>query len=305
MYKRQTLPAYFKEWMEVYKKDAVADSTYAKYVMTFHWLEQLVPAIRLNGLTRIEYQKMINAYAQTHERQTVLYFHHQIKSALADACDNRLLTVNPARKVIIKGTVQRQHKVKFLSQAELSRLIKEMQLGAEISWDHLLLLIAKTGLRFAEALGLTPDDFDFQKRLISITKTWNYKSKVGSFAPTKNKSSMRVVTIDGQLAALFARLTDGKRHDSAIFTSGRRVYNATVNDRLRKLCRKADVPVISVHGLRHTHASILLYAGVSTASVAKRLGHSSMTTTQNTYLHIIRELESRDDERILKVIGDL
>lgn len=43
---------------------------------------------------------------------------------------------------------------------------------------------------------------------------------------------------------------------------------------------KADIPTISIHGLRHTHASLLLYAGVSIASVARRLGHASMTTTQ-------------------------
>jgi len=50
---------------------------------------------------------------------------------------------------------------------------------------------------------------------------------------------------------------------------------------LGRYCKVANVPVISVHGLRHTHASILLFAGVSIASVARRLGHASMTTTVN------------------------
>ena len=57
-------------------------------------------------------------------------------------------------------------------------------------------------------------------------------------------------------------------------------------------CKALNIPVISVHGLRHTHASILLYAGVSVASVARLLGHASMTTTQKTYLHVIQELEN-------------
>lgn len=63
--------------------------------------------------------------------------------------------------------------------------------------------------------------------------------------------------------------------------------------------------MISVHGLRHTHASLLLYAGVSIASVARRLGHSNMTTTQQTYLHIIQELENQDNDKVMKHLASL
>ena len=52
-----------------------------------------------------------------------------------------------------------------------------------------------------------------------------------------------------------------------------------------------------MHGLRHTHASILLYQGVNILSVSKRLGHSSLETTMSTYLHIVRELEDQDKEK--------
>nr|WP_243728259.1 tyrosine-type recombinase/integrase [Mycoplasma capricolum] len=65
------------------------------------------------------------------------------------------------------------------------------------------------------------------------------------------------------------------------------------------------MPIISIHGLRHTHASILLYAGVSIASVAKRLGHSSMNTTERIYLHIINELENKDIDLVMRSISTL
>ena len=68
---------------------------------------------------------------------------------------------------------------------------------------------------------------------------------------------------------------------------------------------KVNVPVISVHGLRHTHASLLLFAGVSIASVARRLGHASMTTTQETYLHIIQELENKDIDIVMRSLSEL
>ena len=65
------------------------------------------------------------------------------------------------------------------------------------------------------------------------------------------------------------------------------------------------ITVITVHGLRHTHASLLLYNGVSIASVAKRLGHADMTTTQKTYLHIVQELENKDKNLIMSAMAGL
>jgi integrase len=65
------------------------------------------------------------------------------------------------------------------------------------------------------------------------------------------------------------------------------------------------LPIIAVHGLRHTHASLLFFAGVSIASVARRLGHASMTTTQKTYLHIIQELENKDVDLFMRSLSGL
>lgn len=84
-----------------------------------------------------------------------------------------------------------------------------------------------------------------------------------------------------------------------------KVYNSTVNEILSRHCKKAQVPTISIHGLHHTHASLLLFAGVSIASIAQRLGHSSMTTTQKTYLHIIQELENKDVDLVMRSLSSL
>jgi integrase len=164
--------------------------------------------------------------------------------------------------------------------------------------------MAKTGLRFSEALAICPGDFDFKERKVKITKTWNYKAAEGGFGDTKNLSSKRAISIDPQLNKQFAKLTKGLAADKPIFVNGR-VFNSTVNSRLKALCKKAAVPVISLHSLRHTHVSLLIYAGVSIASIAKRLGHSSVTTTQETYLHIIQELENQDNDKIVRHLASL
>ena len=170
-------------------------------------------------------------------------------------------------------------------------------------WDWFILLVAKTGMRFSEAVALTPKDFDFAHQTLSISKTWDYKG-AGGFQPTKNKSSVRKIQIDWQTVIQFSELVKNTPADEPIFVRGK-VYNSTVNDILERQCKRANVPVITVHGLRHTHASLLLFAGVSIASVARRLGHASMTTTQKTYLHIIQELENQDVDIVMRSLSGL
>lgn len=115
--------------------------------------------------------------------------------------------------------------------------------------------MAKTGLRFSEALAVTPSDFDFNRQTLSVNKTWDYKNG-GGFVPTKNNSSVRKVQIDWQLIVQFSTLIKDLPDDEPIFVKDdKRVYNSTVNDVLARLCKRVQVPVISVHGLRHTHAS--------------------------------------------------
>lgn len=295
---------YYAKWISIYKEGAIRKITLDKYKMSQKWLEKLAPTLKLCELSRISYQQLLNDYALTHERQTTMDFHHQLKGAILDAVDEGVIERDPTRKAIIKGkTPDKNKKIKYLNQFELHTLISNLRLTSDITWDWFILLVAKTGLRFSEALALTPKDFDFAHQLISVNKTWNYKEK-GGFLPTKNKSSVRKVQIDWKMVIQFSELIKDFPEDKPVFVRGK-VYNSTVNDILCRYCRRANIPVISVHGLRHTHASILLFAGVSIASVARRLGHSSMNTTQKTYLHIIQELENRDIDLVMRSLSVL
>ena len=86
-------------------------------------------------MTRINYQQLLNDYAESHERQTTMDFHHQLKGAILDAVDEGYIERDPTRKVIIKGKQPASKKVKYLNQFELHSLLKDLKLGMEISWD--------------------------------------------------------------------------------------------------------------------------------------------------------------------------
>ncbi|WP_394406099.1 site-specific integrase [Streptococcus sp. 20-1249] len=291
--------------MAIYKEGAVRDVTLSKYRMSHQWLVKLIPNLTLNELSRISYQKLLNDYAKEHERQTTMDFHHQLKGAILDAVDEGLIDRDPTRKAIIKGKTPRVKKKKYLNQFELQSLLKQLKLTEDINWNWLILLIAKTGIRFSEALAITPNDFDFSNQTLSINKTWDYKGN-GGFLPTKNKSSVRKIQLDWKTVIQFSELTRELSSDKTIFVrEGQKVYNSTVNATLSRACKKAEIAEITIHGLRHTHASLLLFAGVSIASVARRLGHASMTTTQKTYLHIIQELENKDIDIVMRSLSGL
>lgn len=301
--KSELFHVYYQKWIEIYKEGAVRDITLKKYKITLAWLRKLVPSLRLSELDRIAYQKLLNDYASCHEKQTTMDFHHQVKGAILDAVDEGLIERNPTRKAIIKGQSARKKKSKYLNQYELHTLLVNLNLSKEINWDWLIFIIAKTGMRFSEALALTPEDFDFTHQVLVVNKTWDYKGR-GGFLPTKNKSSERKIPLDWQTCMKFFVLVKDLPQNQPIFVKGR-VFNSTVNGILSRYCIKLSIPVISVHGLRHTHASLLLYAGVSIASLARRLGHASMTTTQKTYIHIIQELENRDIDLVMRSLSGL
>ena len=94
---------FYERWIRVYKEGAVRDVTLRKYQMAHAWIQKLIPDLSLSELSRTNYQRLLNDYAETHERQTTMDFHHQLKGAILDAVDEvflpalnvRLLTVLP------------------------------------------------------------------------------------------------------------------------------------------------------------------------------------------------------------------
>jgi len=70
---------YYEKWIRIYKEGAIRNVTMRKYEITLLWLKKLVPELKLSQLNRISYQQLLNDYAEFHERQTTMDFHHQIK----------------------------------------------------------------------------------------------------------------------------------------------------------------------------------------------------------------------------------
>lgn len=93
-------------------------------------------------------------------------------------------------------------------------------------------------------------------------------------------------------------------YDSSSYISV--ITNDRLNDTLRAILKRLKIsPLITVHGLRHTHSSILLYKGVSILYVSERLGHANIDITTSTYAHVLKELRERDSVQSNNIFENL
>lgn len=305
MEKKELFCDYFDEWIRQYKEGTVRDVTLMKWTMAARRLREIVPDLLLEDVDRRAYQKIINEYAKTHEKVTTEGFHHMLKAAVLDAVDEGYILRNLTRKVTVKGKKAKAKKKKYLSVNEVEKLIDVLDLKSnEMKYDWMILLAIKTGMRLEELLGLTVENFNFQNMTIKIEKAFDYKY-TQEFVPTKNKTSMRTIKMDWKTGMQFQNLLQGKEPEDRVFDFKKKFYASTINDYLRRECRQAHVPEMTMHCLRHTHASILMYKEVSIQSISKRLGHASTDITQKVYLHLIEEMEIRDEKKVMSAMMEL
>lgn len=156
-----------------------------------------------------------------------------------------------------------------------------------------------SGATFQELVGLTWKDLDFDNNIIDINKARRDHQKQTGFTKTKNEQSVRKLTIDPAVMQEFKLICPDTHLDSRIFKStynpSKSLTNNGANSALEKILRELGIKIITVHGLRHTHASVLLYNGANIHYISERLGHRDFQTTMNTYSHVIKELKERDD----------
>lgn len=304
------LTDYFFKEIETYKKGQVREQTYNKYCSNGRFLIENFPDLVLSKMTADDYQQILNEYGKTREKATITDFHHQLAWALKRAynVDGLLKRDVTFDAKIPQGKKPGKKKQKFMEIEDMKRLIQELK-HENTPEANFFLILLKTGLRFAEALGITLNDIDFKKKTVSINKTLAYKGHqkgTRTFAPTKNKYSVRTIVVDDAVLYMLWKNAKGADPDESIFFRLKGFqFNSTLNNKLKRACRKAGVPEITLHSLRHEHATYLVSQGISSMAVAERLGHADDSVTRAVYIHRLETEKARDDKEILQKIANL
>lgn len=160
-----------------------------------------------------------------------------------------------------------------------------------------------TGARKGEMLATFVEDWDLVNKTLTIKKTITNKTSNGAWIITspKTNSSIRKIKIPDTLAKIMRSLFENNKDRSSknfAFGGNSPLPTTCICRHLNNAAQAANIKPIRIHDLRHSHASLLINQGVSIVAVAKRLGHSSIEQTLNTYAHL---MPNEEDDLIKKL----
>lgn len=263
-------------------------------------------ATRLDKVNRDTVQRWVSNMAagvngaRKQAPKSIANHHGLLSAALASAAQQGILESNPCPLVTLPRAddhIDEHDDVAFLSRQDVDVIVGEM---CEL-FRPLVVLLARTGLRWGEATALTVGDVDLMSSppVVKVTKAWKRETAAGRvLGPPKTRRSRRTVSLDSATVDALLPLTFREPGEWLFVTFDGRspVPRATFRKRWLGVIAKATkegrlAKKPRVHDLRHTHASWLIAAGVPLPAIQRRLGHESITTTIDRYGHLLREVD--------------
>lgn len=303
------ISTYMQMWLSI-KKDIVKKSTYSRFerAIRIH-INPKFGFYKLNELSRMDCVNWIADLCKTSKVNSVKTHVAPLVSALDDAVyEYRLLEMNPMKNIKYPKQAKNKSDIKFYEKD----VMKELLCAADnhegrnkfLNFQYYVLtyLLARTGLRLGEALALNWADVNEEN--LTVSKTLYREKDKDYITPPKTDSSFRTISLDKSTLSLLKKLKLTKMKEALrtkipnltpeiVFSDMAGNYMKQSNYRtfFILVCKKADIPVLSPHALRHSHAVHLLESGSNIKFVSERLGHSSINMTANVYLHISKKIE--------------
>lgn len=311
--KNKSFVDYFLDWVNVYKKDSRHYTTYDRYVNSCNVIKAYFKDTPIQKITHTEYQKFIKQYGEGKSKETVRKLNTHVRACVTRAIMEGLITNDFTYKVELHYTVKpKKEDDKYINFEESKSLYNHLinSLDAKNLSHYMILLALVTGARYGELVGLTDNDFDFKDNMLDINKTWKYKLKdANEFGDLKADGKPRKIGIDTDVMSKFKELLTilpQRPHELVFYSYSSKkmvITNNAVNKALGHILSTLKIDETTIHSMRHTHASALLYSGSTIQYVSERLGHVDITTTYNTYTHVLKELKDKDESIAVSLYG--
>lgn len=277
-----TVSEWLDVWYETHKNDWKITSQLQRENAIKYQMKPLLGKYKLNELDKTTYKRVfINELLKKYKSSTVRLFHTLFKVAINAAVDNEIIPRNRFNKIIIPVEVVNDN---FLTVEELNSFLATAKQLENITNHTMILLLAYTGLRKGEALGLTWTNVDFDNNTITVERTRDNK---GARSP-KTKNSYRNIGVDcilikqlklyrtwcKQTMLSFGKHLSDNDYIFISYQSGTPMGGNTLKYCFERIIKKTGLKSITPHGLRHTHATILMGKKQNVKVIAERLGNT-------------------------------
>jgi len=316
------------DWLEKYAKTNLAPRTYQRYKELLDL--RIIPAFKLLRLEQIKPMHLLQFYENLQERgirldkgvgkkekglseRTIKHHHRLLSTMFAHAVEWQLLSDNPAKRV--KPPKVTDVEAKFYNETEIMTLIEKLNL-APPKYMTMIILTIFTGLSRGEIMGLTWDDVNIDDNTISIRQSAQYIRGQGvSMKSPKNKYRARTIAIPDFVMAILSihktiqsedrlKLEEIYNDNRIVFAqdNGKPMHPDTITKWFREFLKDNKLPPITFHGLRHSHATILIANNTDILTVSRRLGHNKTSTTLDIYGHAIQNSERATSDKLSNIL---
>lgn len=303
---------WYEYWIGI-KKQTVRPNTVRNYSERYERnIKGIIGKKLLSEVKPIHCQKIFSDMAEQGYKTTTIYQTRiTLYNMLEFAKENDVILSNPCKKSV-KSDIGKPSEKKVALTIDEQR--KFLMAAAGQSYENQYKFMLQTGLRTGELVGLKWDDIDFGKRTVTISRTMEYRYKVGEWrvGQPKSKSGYRTIPLTDEAIRI---LKDQKEKNSKIkviniewrdqvFLSrkGEPVKNSTYDTALFKICDKAEIRKFCMHILRHTFATRCIEAGMIPKTLQKILGHSNIGITMNLYVDATEEEKTKEMDLVAEAL---
>lgn len=299
-----TVAEWFNIWFESNKSSWKVSTQVNKEYHIRQYIKPILGQYKLQKLDKSTYRRVfIDVLDKKLKVSTIRIIHTTLKTAINAAVEEEILDRNRFNKIpFASSSIELAEEIEnYFTPAELNTFLAAVKQQTSVTDYTFFLTIAYTGLRRGEGFGLMWKNIDFENKTLTVERNRGYHG-IGT---PKTKNSYRMIKIDDVLInqlksyKTFCKetmLANGIKYNENIFVfideNGQPSNYENIRYVLKKIIQTNGLPTISIHGLWHTHATILLNRGLNVKVIAERLGNT-VEMIYTIYGHVLKELELR------------
>ena len=316
-----TVDTWFEYWVENIVGD-LAPNTRRNYRERYkHNIQPVIGGMRMAAVKPMHCKMVLNRMEDVYAGSTIRQAYIAMGTMFRSAVMNDLIAKHPMDGVRYTKPVRAVNDIKFLTVEEQRKFLEVAKRSHNYAQYALIL---ETGLRTGELVGLTWDAIDWEKRTLTINKTLEYRhnQKFWRAGPPKTQQSYRTIPLTNRayeiLSEVQAKVSDRKQSElldqtleymdrrtgvktnlamgDLVFINwrtGEPAKNSSYDTHLYKLCDEAGIKRFCMHALRHTYATRAIESGMQPKVLQKLLGHASIKTTMDRYVHVTDDSMTR------------